>query len=38
MPEKTEKKPSKEDLLLERLDRMEGQLNTLVTAKRASRN
>ena len=33
MPEKTEKKPSKEDLLLERLDRMEGQLNTLVKAQ-----
>ncbi len=36
MPEKTEKKPSKEDLLLERLDRMEGQLNTLVKAQQAS--
>ena len=33
MPDKTEKKPSKEDLLLERLDRMEGQLNTLVKAQ-----
>ena len=33
MPEKTEKKPSKEDLLLERLDRMEGQLNTLVKSQ-----
>jgi uncharacterized protein YjgD (DUF1641 family) len=33
MPEKTEKKPSQEDLLLERLDRMEGQLNTLVKAQ-----
>jgi uncharacterized protein YjgD (DUF1641 family) len=33
MPNKTEKKPSKEDLLLERLDRMEGQLNTLVKAQ-----
>jgi len=33
MPVKTEKKPSKEDLLLERLDRMEGQLNTLVKAQ-----
>ncbi len=36
MPDKTEKKPSKEDLLLERLDRMEGQLNTLVKAQQAS--
>ncbi|MHB8070213.1 MAG: DUF1641 domain-containing protein [Desulfobaccales bacterium] len=33
MPDKTEKKQSKEDLLLERLDRMEGQLNTLVKAQ-----
>ena len=33
MPDKTEKKPSKEDLLLERLDRMEGQLQTLVKAQ-----
>jgi uncharacterized protein YjgD (DUF1641 family) len=33
MPDKTEKKPSQEDLLLERLDRMEGQLNTLVKAQ-----
>lgn len=33
MPDKTEKKTSKEDLLLERLDRMEGQLNTLVKAQ-----
>jgi uncharacterized protein YjgD (DUF1641 family) len=33
MPVKTEKKPSKEDLLLERLDRMEGQLQTLVKAQ-----
>lgn len=30
MPDKTEKKPSKEDLLQERLERMEGQLNILV--------
>lgn len=36
MPDKTEKKPSKEDLLVERLDRMEGQLNTLVKAQQAS--
>ncbi len=36
MPDKTGKKPSKEDLLLERLDRMEGQLNTLVKAQQAS--
>ncbi|MCL4501270.1 MAG: DUF1641 domain-containing protein [Deltaproteobacteria bacterium] len=33
MPEKTEKKPSKEDLILERLDRMEGQMQTLVKAQ-----
>jgi uncharacterized protein YjgD (DUF1641 family) len=33
MPDKTEKKPSKEDLLLERLDRMEGQLQILVKAQ-----
>ena len=33
MPDKTERKPSKEDMLLERLDRMEGQLNTLVKAQ-----
>lgn len=33
MPDKTEKKPSKEDLLLERLERMEGQLQTLVKAQ-----
>ena len=33
MPDKTEKKPSKEDLLLERLDRMEGQFSTLVKAQ-----
>ena len=33
MPVKTEKKPSQEDLLLERLDRMEGQLQTLVKAQ-----
>jgi len=33
MPDKTEKKPSKEDLLMERLDRMEGQLQTLVKAQ-----
>lgn len=33
MPDKTEKKPSTEDLLLERLDRMEGQLTTLVKAQ-----
>ncbi len=36
MPDKPEKKPSKEDLLLERLDRMEGQLNTLVKAQQSS--
>ncbi len=36
MPDKTAKKPSKEDLLLERLDRMEGQLNTLVKAQQSS--
>lgn len=36
MPDKTEKKPSKEDLLLERMERMEGQLNTLVKAHEAS--
>ncbi len=36
MPDKTGKKPSKEDLLLERLDRMEGQLNTLVKTQQAS--
>jgi len=35
MPEKTEKKLSKEDLLLERLDRMEGQLQTLVQAQQS---
>ncbi len=35
MPEKTEKKPSKEDLLIERLDRMEGQLQTLVKAQQS---
>ncbi|MBM4300482.1 MAG: DUF1641 domain-containing protein [Deltaproteobacteria bacterium] len=35
MPDKTEKKPSKEDLLLERLDRMEGQLQTLVKAQQS---
>ena len=33
MPDKTEKKPSREDMLLERLDRMEGQLQTLVKAQ-----
>jgi uncharacterized protein YjgD (DUF1641 family) len=33
MPDKPEKKPSKEDLLLERLDRMEGQLQTLVKSQ-----
>jgi len=33
MPDKTEKKPSKEDLLMERLERMEGQLQTLVKAQ-----
>lgn len=33
MPDKNEKKPSKEDLLLEKLDRMEGQLLTLVKAQ-----
>jgi uncharacterized protein YjgD (DUF1641 family) len=36
MPDKTEKKPSKEDLLLDRLDRMEGQLNILVKAHQGS--
>ncbi len=36
MPDKTAKKPSKEDLLLDRLDRMEGQLNTLVKAQQSS--
>lgn len=35
MPAKTEKKPSREDLLLERLDRMEGQLQTLVKAQQS---
>ena len=35
MPEKTEKKPSREDLLWERLDRMEGQLQTLVKAQQS---
>jgi len=35
MPEKTEKKPSKEDLLWERLDRMEGQLQALVKAQQS---
>lgn len=35
MPEKTDKRPSKEDLLLERLDRMEGQLQTLVQAQQS---
>ena len=34
MPDKTEKKPSKEDLLLEKLDRMEDQVQTLVKAQR----
>jgi len=34
MPDKT-KKPSKEDLLLERLDRMEGQLQTLIKAQQS---
>jgi uncharacterized protein YjgD (DUF1641 family) len=33
MPDKTDKKPSREDLLLERLERMEGQLQTLVKAQ-----
>ena len=36
MPEKTEKKkPSTEELLMERLDRMEGQLQTLVKAQQS---
>ena len=35
MPEKTEKKPSREDLLWKRLDRMEGQLQTLVKAQQS---
>jgi uncharacterized protein YjgD (DUF1641 family) len=35
MPDKTEKKPSKEDLLLERLDRMEGQLQILVKSQQS---
>jgi uncharacterized protein YjgD (DUF1641 family) len=33
MPDKPEKKASKEDLILERLDRMEGQLQTMVKAQ-----
>ncbi len=33
MPDKTEKKPSKEDMILERLDRMEGQMQALVKAQ-----
>ena len=35
MPEKPEKKPSKEDLLVQRLERMEGQLQTLVQAQQS---